>query len=1039
MSDVGQVVAQMVEHGMPTLPENHPLINGKFNRFGPGKKAWYKFTDVTLKSGRRIISGSFGIYQGLEPNTIKLQIDYEPMSEEERSEFARKQREAEQAQAEAARRSAQLAANRARDQWNKAAGLPLAHPYLERKQVPALGVRVSADGLLLVPLMRAGQLHGLQKIDADGGKKLNQDMDAIGVMHVLGELAGAPVIAVGEGYATCASARISVAPEIDLPVAVGLNAGNLVHVAKLLRAQFPAAHLLLLADDDCEMVDQLAVFLLKQFKVSVAVPVDGATHVVLADDGTEVHAMASWRADAQGVRFIDADVRRDRLVRTPKFKNAGVATCRALAAEMGNASVAVPVFADRAGRKLSDFNDLHVEEGLAVVGAQIALSILAAQQHKYASPAPGEDIDVLYSQAVDVVLKYQRASISLVQRHLRIGYNRAARLIEQMEGCGVVSPQKSNGDRDILVSALASNAAAGQSPVAASSPAAQQPKIASPALEPAQAVEHSIPVGVGESAADSPRPPDAECDAAQGRPAIEGAGSAAPNSPHPSKADAAPVMTGIFSVEWAIAHCALVQGSTDVWDSLNKLRMKRPAFVDMVGKEGAKEWTSHPDRRAISPRNLPKVVRGVASEDEGRGGDNIVMMLDRYTLLYGTKTVYDAEKRSIIPYDAMALARGNDLASRWISHPLHMEKDYDKVVFDPTQRVDLNTHINLFEGFPLKPRTDEEKAGLALDLLWSLCASEPNREEVFRWVLCWLAYPLQNPGAKMQTALLFFGEKQGTGKSLFFEGIVKPIYGAHGATGGQHQLEGTYTMWRSQKLFVLFEEILSRQDKYSYFGLIKHMITGRDTPISQKFKDDRVEANHMNVVMLSNEFQAVPLEPDDRRFLVTDVRTLLDPALLAKIKAVLNDGLTEAFYGFLLAYPLNGFDAHTKPVMTSAKERVINFGRPDWESFFLAWSAGELAAPWCTCLSTDLYLVFSRYASKYGLRSMSMTKFNEMIGQRLKKDRQWVGIGTKKRLLNVFHVPYVPASDDMPESGRAGTISEQCEVFRDLADVRSEL
>jgi S-DNA-T family DNA segregation ATPase FtsK/SpoIIIE len=52
---------------------------------------------------------------------------------------------------------------------------------------------------------------------------------------------------------------------------------------------------------------------------------------------------------------------------------------------------------------------------------------------------------------VQVVLKNRRASISLVQRHLRIGYNRAARLLEQMENSGVVSPMQSNGNRDILV------------------------------------------------------------------------------------------------------------------------------------------------------------------------------------------------------------------------------------------------------------------------------------------------------------------------------------------------------------------------------------------------------------------------------------------------------------------------------------------------------------------------------------------------------------------------------------------------------------
>jgi DNA segregation ATPase FtsK/SpoIIIE, S-DNA-T family len=64
--------------------------------------------------------------------------------------------------------------------------------------------------------------------------------------------------------------------------------------------------------------------------------------------------------------------------------------------------------------------------------------------------ADGET-DPLYDEAVAIVLKHRRASISLVQRHLRIGYNRAARLLETMEQAGVVSPMQSNGNRDILV------------------------------------------------------------------------------------------------------------------------------------------------------------------------------------------------------------------------------------------------------------------------------------------------------------------------------------------------------------------------------------------------------------------------------------------------------------------------------------------------------------------------------------------------------------------------------------------------------------
>jgi len=61
--------------------------------------------------------------------------------------------------------------------------------------------------------------------------------------------------------------------------------------------------------------------------------------------------------------------------------------------------------------------------------------------------------DPMYDQAVEVVLKHRRASISLVQRHLRIGYNRAARLLEQMERSGMVSAMQSNGNREILAPA----------------------------------------------------------------------------------------------------------------------------------------------------------------------------------------------------------------------------------------------------------------------------------------------------------------------------------------------------------------------------------------------------------------------------------------------------------------------------------------------------------------------------------------------------------------------------------------------------------
>jgi S-DNA-T family DNA segregation ATPase FtsK/SpoIIIE len=67
----------------------------------------------------------------------------------------------------------------------------------------------------------------------------------------------------------------------------------------------------------------------------------------------------------------------------------------------------------------------------------------------------GDERDPMYDQAVEIVLKNRKASISLVQRHLKIGYNRSARMLEEMQKAGLISAMSGSGQRDILVPARA--------------------------------------------------------------------------------------------------------------------------------------------------------------------------------------------------------------------------------------------------------------------------------------------------------------------------------------------------------------------------------------------------------------------------------------------------------------------------------------------------------------------------------------------------------------------------------------------------------
>jgi S-DNA-T family DNA segregation ATPase FtsK/SpoIIIE len=104
------------------------------------------------------------------------------------------------------------------------------------------------------------------------------------------------------------------------------------------------------------------------------------------------------------------------------------------------------------GAFVSDAEVHRVTDYLKQIGGpQYVEEVLAEPEEEEAGEGgPDAEADPLYDEAVSLVLRTRRASISAVQRHLRIGYNRAARLIEAMERAGLVSPMQSNGNREVL-------------------------------------------------------------------------------------------------------------------------------------------------------------------------------------------------------------------------------------------------------------------------------------------------------------------------------------------------------------------------------------------------------------------------------------------------------------------------------------------------------------------------------------------------------------------------------------------------------------
>ena len=205
------------------------------------------------------------------------QHDYRP-------DAAEIQRQAEQRQAEQVQRGiakATAACNAAR-QWETLAKTGT-HAYLERKGVAGHGVRYGKDGygrFIAIPMRRIdGQIVGLQKIYA--GRIAGRDTDRlfsagvakVGAMHVLGVLDDdITQINLGEGYSTCASAYEAT----GIVTVMAFDAGNLLAVAEALRARYPNAKIVLLADNDVRKPGS---------STTINTGVEKATNAAIAVDG----------------------------------------------------------------------------------------------------------------------------------------------------------------------------------------------------------------------------------------------------------------------------------------------------------------------------------------------------------------------------------------------------------------------------------------------------------------------------------------------------------------------------------------------------------------------------------------------------------------------------------------------------------------------------------------------------------------------------------------------------------------------------------
>lgn len=425
-----------------------------------------------------------------------------------------------------------------------------------------------------------------------------------------------------------------------------------------------------------------------------------------------------------------------------------------------------------------------------------------------------------------------------------------------------------------------------------------------------------------------------------------------------------------------------------VYDTEQKIEYTKTQFANEIGnKKLAARWWETKHRKIAKSEVAKDLDVMLAVEAQS--------MFDRYFLVYGTKEVWDDVERKRLPVDTIKLARPNEY-DIWLKSEARITIKADNIWFDPTRTKESKNPkditVNTFDGLPLKPieTTYDDAAAMCkpiTDLLFHLC--EYN-QSVYDWVIRWLAIPLQRPGTKMDTALIFHGEIQGAGKSLFFDRVMTRIYGDYAVILGQGQLESQYNDWVSNKLYALFEEIFSGSDRYSQMGMVKQLITGNTIYINQKFVSGWKQDNFVNAIFLSNNMMPLSLEQNDRRHVVCYPTKKIPEPLLNEVAQALddtNDDMMRAFYTLLMKIELRGQTAHSPALMTDSKNQLIRLSQPNWEVFCDDWVKGDAGIPYCSCLTDDLYDYYQFWSRKNGERGTTKTKLMTYIGRREHKER----------------------------------------------------
>jgi len=358
------------------------------------------------------------------------------------------------------------------------------------------------------------------------------------------------------------------------------------------------------------------------------------------------------------------------------------------------------------------------------------------------------------------------------------------------------------------------------------------------------------------------------------------------------------------------------------------------------------------------------------------------------------------------------------LGKWWLEHPNRHQ--YERIVFMPKREAP--GCYNMWQGFAYEAKPGDKHRKFLDHVRTVVCGGVL---EYYEYLVRWMARGIQQPDTPGEVAVVLRGD-QGTGKSTVAREYGS-LWGRHYlAVSDPKHLVGSFNAHLRDAVFVFADEAFYAGDK-KHESILKTMITEELLTIEAKGRDVETTRNFIHLMMASNGSWVIPAGPNERRFLVLDVKRhhMGDTAYWEALNGDMRSGGRENLLHYLLTLDLAGFDVRRVPRTDALRDQKLLSFSSEQEWWYQKLEAGQLlrshvgwtAPVFCESLVDDYLTYAQRLGGTKRATATALGRFlhaalPEGWPQRKQINRTYVDPHTQARMSERAYAWFMPPLEE---------------------------